>query len=78
MGDLYLSPQEANILRYATLFWGILQWWDMIDRYLLKRKPSTTTASRGASNPHRDAESNPEAAGAREGPPAVPNGQERV
>ena len=37
MADLYLSQREATVLRYATLVWGALQWWDIIDRYVVKR-----------------------------------------
>jgi len=37
MAELYLSQREANLLRYATLVWGCLQWWDIIDRYVVKR-----------------------------------------
>ena len=37
MADLYLSHREATVLRYATLAWGAMQWWDIIDRYVVKR-----------------------------------------
>ena len=58
MSDLYLSQQEANILRYATLVWGAFQWWDLIDRYIFKQKTSTTAAASGAREPNQNREGN--------------------
>ncbi len=60
MAELYLSQREANILRYATLVWGCLQWWDIIDRYVVKkfrgnRAPSAPPAgSNGQAPVHQD------------------------
>ena len=56
MSDLYLSQQEANILRYATLVWGAFQWWDLIDRYIFKRNASTTAGPSGAREPNQNTE----------------------
>ena len=47
MNDLYLGSREKILLNYATLIWGGLQWWDIIDRYVIKKfwKPNEATAS---------------------------------
>jgi len=35
--DLYLSKSELAILNTATLIWGCLQWYDLVDKYIIKR-----------------------------------------
>ncbi len=37
MGNLYLSDREAQIVRYAAVVWGALQWWDLADRYVIRK-----------------------------------------
>lgn len=61
MSDLYLSAEEAKVLRYATIIWGCLQWWDIIDRYVIRRfirtpgSPTTPPTTRnGASTGRAD------------------------
>ena len=58
MSDLYLSAEEAKVLRYATIVWGCLQWWDIIDQYVIGRflrtsanPPTQPTRGNGDSTP---------------------------
>ena len=52
MSELYLSERETTVLRYATLVWGALQWWDILDRYVVKRfiRSRGTAAQRPRTN----------------------------
>ena len=43
MADLYLSQQEATVLSYVTLAWGFVQWWDLIDKYVVQRFRTAST-----------------------------------
>lgn len=35
--NLYLSKSELAILNVATLLWGGWQWYDLVDRFVIKR-----------------------------------------
>ena len=37
MADLYLSQRETYLLGYATLIWAYIQWWDIVNRYVVKK-----------------------------------------
>ena len=37
MSDFYLSAKEAYVLRWATLIWGSLQFWDFFDKRIMQR-----------------------------------------
>ena len=53
MGELYLSKEEATLIRYGSYIWGCLQWWDIVDRFIIKRyyraRATGTNVSNGAS-----------------------------
>ena len=34
MSHLHLTREEVKILRYATIAWGFLSWWDLIGKYV--------------------------------------------
>jgi len=35
--DLYLSGAEAQLLRYAFITWGWLEFWPLLDKFVFKR-----------------------------------------
>lgn len=41
--DLYLSKSELAILNVAVLLWGCWQWYDLVDRFVIKRFTTDNT-----------------------------------
>lgn len=62
MNNLYLGSREKVLLNYVTLIWGGLQWWDIIDRYVLKRfRKSNEATTRPDPSDNRDGSPGPRA-----------------
>ena len=46
--DLYLSAKEAYVLRWASLIWGTLQFWDFFHRRVVRRIQERNAAAAAA------------------------------